>query len=85
VFALRYSATNIVIPTTLFNRLTPYEAYRQGLVKRVEVAGVEKESNENQVYISFGRSEIRQENFHWPKLLVHALMKSGTVKNKSAR
>ena len=37
LFALRYSATHRN-PYNLIYRLTPYDAYRQGLVKRIEVA-----------------------------------------------
>ncbi len=37
LFALRYSATHRN-PYNLVYRLTPFEAYRQGLVKRIEVA-----------------------------------------------
>src|SRR2546427_8334512 len=50
LFALRYSATHRN-PYNVVNRLTPYEAYRQGLVKRIEVASVLKEDDENQVFL----------------------------------
>src|SRR5581483_4721816 len=42
LFALRYSATHRN-PYNLVYRLTPFEAYRQSLVKRIEVASVVKE------------------------------------------
>ncbi len=41
LFALRYSATHRN-PYSLVYRLTPFEAYRQGLVKKLEVASVIK-------------------------------------------
>ena len=47
LFALRYSATHRN-PYNLVYRLTPFEAYRQGLVKRIEVAGRRERSDENQ-------------------------------------
>ena len=51
LFALRYSATHRN-PYNVVHRLTPFEAYRQGLVKRIEVAGVEKTGDANQVSAS---------------------------------
>jgi type III restriction enzyme len=42
LLALRYSATHRN-PYHLVYRLTPYDAYRQGLVKRIEVAGIEQD------------------------------------------
>jgi len=80
LFALRYSATHRN-PYNLVHRLTPYEAYRQGLVKRVEVAGVEKESDENQVYLRLDEVKSEKKSFT-AKIAVHALMKNGTVKEQ---
>lgn len=78
--ALRYSATHRN-PYNLVHRLTPYEAYRQGLVKRVEVAGVEKEADENQVYLRLDEVKSEKKTFT-AKITVHALMKNGTVKEQ---
>ena len=39
LFALRYSATHVVTPNLVY-QLTPFEAFRQGLVKRIRVHGV---------------------------------------------
>ena len=50
LFALRYSATHRN-PYNVIYRLTPYEAYRQGLVKRIEVASVVKEDDLAQPYL----------------------------------
>ncbi|MHB8355461.1 MAG: restriction endonuclease [Vulcanimicrobiaceae bacterium] len=47
---LRYSATHRN-PYNLVYRLTPYEAYRLGLVKKVEVAGIEAEHGEQLPFI----------------------------------
>ena len=47
LFALRYSATHRN-PYNLIYRLTPYEAYQQELVKRIEVDGVLQEDDVNQ-------------------------------------
>ena len=80
LFALRYSATHRN-PYNLVHRLTPYEAYRQGLVKRVEVAGVEKEADENQVYLRLDEVKSDKRTFT-AKIAVHALMKNGMVKEQ---
>src|SRR5207249_3036766 len=48
LFALRYSATH-KNPYNLVYRLGPADAYRQGLVKKIEVASVLKEDDVNQV------------------------------------
>src|SRR2546427_2212033 len=56
--ALRYSATHRN-PYNLVYRLTPYDAYRQGLVKRIEVASVVKEDDVNQPYLRLERIESK--------------------------
>ncbi|MBX3037689.1 MAG: DEAD/DEAH box helicase family protein [Anaerolineales bacterium] len=80
IFALRYSATHRNAYNVVY-RLTPYEAYRQGLVKRVEVAGVEKKSDENQAYLRLDEVKSEKKSFT-AKIAVHVLMKNGTVKEK---
>ncbi|TVT36752.1 type III restriction endonuclease subunit R [Hymenobacter setariae] len=47
LLALRYSATHKTTPNLVY-RLTPVEAFRQGLVKRVEVAGITENDNYNE-------------------------------------
>ncbi len=80
LFALRYSATHRN-PYNLIHRLTPAEAYRQGLVKRIEVAGVEKEADENQAFLRL--DEVRSEKKTLTaRIAVHKLMKGGTVKEQ---
>ena len=80
LFALRYSATHRN-PYNLIYRLTPAEAYRQGLVKRIEVAGVEKETDENRVFLRL--DEVRSEKKTLTaRIAVHKLMKDGTVKEQ---
>jgi type III restriction enzyme len=58
LFALRYSATHRN-PYNLVYRLTPYQAYRQRLVKRIEVASVVSESDANRVFVRL--LEVRTE------------------------
>ena len=78
LFALRYSATHRN-PYNLVNRLTPFEAYRQGLVKRIEVASVIKENDANQVFIRLQDIQTKKRTIT-ARLGVHKLMKSGAVK-----
>jgi type III restriction enzyme len=80
LFALRYSATHRN-PYNLVYRLTPADAYRQGLVKRIEVAGVEKEADENRAFLRL--DEVRSEKKTLTaRIAVHKLMKDGTVKEQ---
>ena len=80
LFALRYSATHRN-PYNVVNRLTPFEAYRQGLVKRIEVAGVEKEGDENQVFMRLMEVKAVKTKLT-ARLAVHKLMAKGEVKEK---
>ena len=78
LFALRYSATHRV-PYNIVYRLTPAEAYRQGLVKKVEVDSVVTENDENRPYIRVEAIESKK-NKVTARLAVHKLMKTGAVK-----
>jgi len=78
LFALRYSATHRV-PYNIVYRLTPAEAYRQGLVKKVEVDSVITENEENRPYIRVEAIESRK-NKVTARLAVHKLMRTGAVK-----
>lgn len=80
LFALRYSATHRN-PYNLVYRLTPYEAYRQGLVKRIEVAGVEKEADENQVFLRLDEVKSKKKTVT-ASLSVHRLMKTSSIKEQ---
>jgi len=80
LFALRYSATHRN-PYNLVYRLSPYEAYRQGLVKRIEVASVVKEDDLNQVFLRLEGIKAEKKTIT-ARLALHKLMKDGTVKEK---
>lgn len=79
--ALRYSATHREKYNLLY-RLTPSEAYRQGLVKKIEVASVLEADSFNAPY-------IRVEGFASTtkkvkaKITVHQRMKGGEIKEKA--
>jgi type III restriction enzyme len=80
LFALRYSATHRN-PYNVVHRLTPYEAYRQGLVKRIEVASVVQEGDTAQPYLRLEGIETRKKTLT-ARLAVHQLLKSGVVKER---
>jgi type III restriction enzyme len=81
LFALRYSATHRN-PYNVVYRLTPYEAYRQKLVKRIEVASVVREDATAQPYLRLERIEARKRTLT-ARLAVHQLMKDGAVKERA--
>ena len=78
LFALRYSATHKT-PHNQVYCLTPYDAYREGLVKRIEVAGLEESANTNLAFVHV-KSVQSQKSRVTAKLVVHKLMKNNTVK-----
>ena len=80
LFTLRYSATHRV-PYNLVYRLTPTEAYQQGLVKRIEVDGVLQEDDVNQPLIRVNNIQSRK-NTLTARLFVHKLMRDNTVKEQ---
>ena len=77
LFALRYSATHRN-PYNVIYRLTPYEAYRQGLVKRIEVASVIQEDNANLPFIRLDEITTRKRTLT-ASVAVHKLMRSGKI------
>jgi type III restriction enzyme len=79
--ALRYSATHRN-PYNVVYRLTPFEAYRQGLVKKIEVASVMKEDDYNQVFVRLDEIRTDKKTVQ-AKIALHQRMANGTVKLKS--
>ncbi len=77
LFALRYSATHRN-PYNVIYRLTPYDAYRQGLVKRIEVASVIQEDNANLPFIRLDEITTKKRTLT-ASVGVHKLMKSGKI------
>ena len=80
IFTLRYSATHRN-PYNLVYRLTPFEAYQQGLVKRIEVAGIEQEDDVSQPFIRVNDIQSKK-NVVTARLSVYKLMSNGTVKEQ---
>lgn len=81
LFALRFSATHRN-PYNLIYRLTPFDAYRQGLVKRIEVASVVKEDDVDQVFIRLD-SVSTQKHTITARIAVHKLMSGGIIKEQA--
>jgi len=78
--ALRYSATHRY-PYNLVYRLTPADAYRYGLVKRIEVTSVVSDPAENRPYIRL--QEVRsRKNTLSARVEVDTLTRAGTPSQK---
>ncbi len=83
LFALRYSATHR--EDQRYNRvyrLSPYDAYRLSLVKKIEVAGIEKTDDANQVFLRLDDLTTKK-NTITARITVHTLTANGTVKEKT--
>lgn len=80
LIALRYSATHRD-PYNRVYRLTPFDAYRQGLVKRIEVASVVAEDDENLPFIRVSKISATSKSVA-AKIEVHQRMAGGAIKPK---
>lgn len=80
LFALRYSATHRN-PYSLVYRLSPYEAYRQRLVKRIEVASVLKEGDRSSPYMLLVGIDAEKKRIT-ARIAIHRLLKTGAVKEQ---
>lgn len=78
LLALRYSATHRN-PYNVVYRLTPYDAYQQGLVKRIEVASVVTRDDVNQPFVRLDRIDVRGRRIT-ARVAVHKLMRGGAIR-----
>ena len=78
LLALRYSATHRNPYNTIY-RLTPFDAYRQGLVKRIEIASVIEENNANLPFIRIDDVTTKKRTLT-ARIAVHKLMRTGAIK-----
>lgn len=78
LFALRYSATHRNPYNTIY-RLTPFDAYRQGLVKRIEIASVTEDDNANLPFIRVDDITTKKRTLT-ARVAVHKLMRTGAIK-----
>ena len=81
LFALRYSATHRN-PYNLIYRLTPFEAYRQSLVKKIQVASVVKEDDFNQVFVRVDEMRTAAKTVQ-AKIALHKRMAGSAFKEKA--
>lgn len=81
LMALRYSATHRN-PYNLVYRLTPFEAYRQGLVKKIEVGSVLKEDDFNQVFVRVDEIRTAAKTVQ-AKIAIQQRMASAGIKEKA--
>ena len=81
LFTLRYSATHRIAYNLVY-RLTPAEAYQQGIVKRIEVDGVLQEDDVNQPFVRVNNIQSRKNSIS-ARLSVHKLMRDNSVKEQT--
>ncbi len=80
LFTLRYSATHRN-PYNLCHRLTPFEAYRQGLVKRIEVASVLQDGDSDIPFLRVDAVTAARRTAS-AKIALRVLQRSGAIKEK---
>jgi type III restriction enzyme len=78
--ALRYSATH-KNPYNVIYRLTPFDAYRQGLVKRIEVDSVVETDTASLPFLRLDEIAVKKKTFV-AKIAVHKQMKSGRIEER---
>lgn len=81
LFTLRYSATHKVV-NNLIHRLSPYDAYNQGLVKKIEVFSIHESNTQSNVYVEFEGVKLSSDKPQAKLKLSHRLA-SGDFKIKS--
>jgi len=57
LFKIRYSATHKVLKNLIY-RLTPYDSYKQGLVKKIEVLTVSEKNDEASIKIELAKIDL---------------------------
>jgi type III restriction enzyme len=62
LFALRYSATHRESPNLVY-RLSPFDAYRKDLVKKIQVIGITERENFNQPFVALQKAERKSGRF----------------------
>ncbi len=79
--ALRFSATH-KNPYNVIYRLTPFDAYRQGLVKRIEVDSVVENDNSALPFMRLDAVKVVKRTFV-ATIVVRKLMKTGKITEQS--
>jgi type III restriction enzyme len=81
LFTLRYSATHKHYYNLLY-RLTPFDAYRSGLVKQIEVYSITEDTEIDQAYLRL-ENVFRKNGSFFADIQVNALDKHGNIKKKN--
>lgn len=76
LFKIRYSATHKVIKNLVY-RLTPFDSYRKGLVKKIEVLTVTEKNDEATLKLEYTTTQIGKGD---PKAKIKAWHKTATGK-----
>lgn len=80
LFKLRYSATHRE-PKNVVNRLTPYDAYNMGLVKKIAVLSIHETNTQSNVAIGFKKLNLSASN-PTATLTLNMRQKNGDIKSK---
>ncbi|MCY4224121.1 MAG: DEAD/DEAH box helicase family protein [Bacteroidetes bacterium] len=80
LFKLRYSATHRN-PKNIINRLTPYEAYNSGLVKKISVLSIYEKNTQSNVAMKFRRVNLSS-GAPTATIMLNVRLKSGEIKEK---
>jgi type III restriction enzyme len=80
LFKLRYSATHRR-PMNVINRLTPYESYNRGLVKKIAVLSIHESNTQSNVAITFKKLNLSAGD-PTAKIQLNARMAGGEIKFK---
>lgn len=81
LFKLRYSATHRN-PKNVIYRLTPYDAYNSGLVKKIAVLSIHETNTQSNVAIKFHRVNLGKSG-PTAKLSLNVRLRDGNIKEKS--
>ncbi len=79
LFALRYSATHRSSPNLVY-RLTPFDAYRLNLVKKIQVYGVTERENFNQPFLACEEVNLEQASDQGSSVLQPTSSTTGTLR-----
>ena len=82
LFKLRYSATH-KHPKNVVHRLTPYDAYNSGLVKKVAVLSIHETNTQSNVAIKFRKVNLRSGRDPTASLTLNVRLTDGEIREKA--
>lgn len=81
LFKLRYSATHRT-PKNIIHRLSPYDAYNAGLVKKIAVLSIHETNTQSNIAVTFKKLNLSANN-PTATLELNTRLKNGDIKPKS--